>query len=80
MYVGTEVDFKNIQDFFQNTLGFEFHEIIDPSKKEVEDFLQDKSGLINNKEKAEEYYCLLVFIMSHGNEVIFYALSEKFNC
>ena len=61
-------------------MGFEFHAIIDTSKKGVEDFLQETSGLFNNKRKAEEYYCLLVFIMIHGNEVISYGLREKSNC
>lgn len=66
----TERDFENINDFFQNTLNFECHVETDPSKQELEVFLQETAGLFNNKRKAEEYYCLLVFIMSHGNKVI----------
>ena len=82
MHVGSEIDFENVQDFFENQLGYEFHAKIDPSKKEIENFLLEKSRLLSKKEKAEEYHCLMVFIMGHGNEVKIYALtcSENSNC
>ncbi|XP_065933688.1 caspase-14 isoform X2 [Magallana gigas] len=61
-------DFCGINDFFEKTLNFECHVETDPSKEEVECFLKETACLFNNKRTAAKYYCLLVFIMSHGNE------------
>uniref|UniRef100_A0A8W8LJ21 Caspase family p10 domain-containing protein n=1 Tax=Magallana gigas TaxID=29159 RepID=A0A8W8LJ21_MAGGI len=65
---GANADFCGINDFFEKTLNFECHVETDPPKEEVECFLEETACLFNNKRTAAKYYCLLVFIMSHGNE------------
>ncbi|XP_061164378.1 caspase-3-like isoform X2 [Saccostrea echinata] len=65
---GTEADFRNIHNFFEKTLNFECHVEHDTTKQDLMEFLEETAGLFNNRRKAADYYCLLVFIMSHGNE------------
>lgn len=78
-FKGANVDFWGINDFFEKTLNFECHVETDPSKEEVEGFLEETACLFNNKRTAAKYYCLLVFIMSHGNEVRIQPKSQNIN-
>lgn len=68
-YTGSVVDFKRIQKFFRSTLKFECHIEEDLSKEALQEFLEETANMFNTKRTAAKYYCVLVFIMSHGNEV-----------
>ncbi|XP_078318337.1 SH3 domain-containing kinase-binding protein 1-like [Crassostrea virginica] len=67
---GTEADVKKINNFLKYELTFETKIYTDLTKGQLTKILEVWAAFLNEKETAGKYYCLFVFLMAHGNEVL----------
>ena len=78
MITGSENDIEELRLVFKNTLKFEEKCETNITRQEVIAALTNVRDYYMKKPKAEEYYCFVCVIMSHGNKVSKFKIHNGF--